>query len=65
MENAPISHRGIFWLIGQNSTQKQKKRLEHSKRFLRFWGGRWGSTAVGEARIPLKINILLSSQPTT
>ena len=30
-----------------------------------FMGGRWDSTAVGEARIPLKIKFLLSSQPTT
>ena len=30
-----------------------------------FMGGRWDSTAVGEARIPLKIKSLLSSQPTT
>ena len=30
-----------------------------------FWGGRWDSTAKGEARIPLKIKINISSQPAT
>lgn len=30
-----------------------------------FWGGGWDSTAKGEARIPLKIKINISSQPAT
>ncbi|MBQ3535985.1 MAG: hypothetical protein IJA57_04445 [Alistipes sp.] len=41
-----------------------KKTLGDTKRFLQIRGGRWGSNGEAEARIPLKINIFLSSQPT-
>ena len=45
--------------------KKNQSELAYLTDFLLFRGGRWDSTAVGEARIPLKIKSLLSSQPTT
>ena len=61
--------RRIFWwrgfrLLADRNHIQQKKRKVKTLRLL-FKGGRWDSTAKGEARIPLKIKSLLSSQPAT
>lgn len=54
----------IKLIVLARKSMDTKKTLGDTKRFLQIKGGRWGLNGEAEARIPLKINIFLSSQPT-
>ena len=56
---------GINLLGLQTESAYNKKKRKVKTLRLIFKGGRWDSTAEGEARIPLKIKSILSSQPAT